>query len=422
MPDLDFAGLRTALEDAAERAPFHQLTERARVRRRRRRTGAGLGLLAVLVLALVTATGTVRLRSDRTPATPPPTMHYSPPAGQVLVDVKFAGQHAYALVGICAIAGEPSTCQHALLQSEDAGRTWLRRRVQPVPPLTGTEGFSAMLLLAGADHTLTILDPAHHLVSQPTDRIDTYSTRQLRAGPPVQAVPPGGAVLTDLCSGQGCQRAVTVLDPATGVVAPLRHPPPLPVPVTAALFDDRGGLWAAGGSASGTDPPFTAYSSDRGRTWRLLPVPRGPRGVRGAQLYPMPDGRGAYLIGARYDQLTVKNDLADLWRIGDPTAAGAAWTRIALAIRPGSALGAVAMTDGSLLFTEETGGAWRVTPTGDVSGAETPVAGIPAQPYVITRGAGGPIYAREDPSAPAVSLVVSENEGRTWRRSVLVDS
>jgi hypothetical protein len=426
MPDFDFAGLRTAVEDAAERAPFDQLVERAAVRRRRRRIGTGLGLLVLVILAAATAAGTAGLRSDRLPATPPtpPPAEESPPSGtQLLLDAKFGPRHAYALIGACAVPDRVATCRYVLLQSADAGRTWQRRRSQPLAPPAGNAGFSAELLLAGPDRGLAILDPGHDRVYQPTDRVDTYSQRQIRSAPPVEAIPPAAAVRTSHCEGnRDCWQAVVALDPTTGIAAPLRHQPPLGVPASSATFDDRGGLWVAGASAGGTGPPRTAYSADRGQSWRPLPVPRGPRGVLGARVYPLPSGRGAYLIGARYDRPDVKNDFAELWRIGDPAAPGAEWSRITPASRPASAMTAVGLAEGSLLFTEETGGLWRVSPTGETHLVEADVSGTPLRPHAAYRGPGSLIYALDQPDGPALSVLVSDDDGRTWRRSILPGS
>jgi hypothetical protein len=212
------------------------------------------------------------------------------------------------------------------------------------------------------------------------------------------------------------------LDPATGAVALLAHQPfdqplsgPTTVTITSAAFDDRGGLWAAGVSLTGVSPPVTAYSLDRGRSWRLLPRRPGTPGIRTARICPLPDGRGAYLIGSREDQ---PNDFAALFRIGDPTAADSAWAAIDAEPRPQSILGAVGLADGSLMFTASTGGARRVTADGALSAVPTSVDGVRFTPYLLSRGANGVLYAQDD-SVGTLSLAVSEDQGRTWRRSLL---
>jgi hypothetical protein len=415
MHDLDLAGLRTAVEDAAERAPFAHLVERAAIRRRRR-IGTGLGLLAlVLVAALAATTGTARLRSDRPPATPPPSQEYQPPSSQQLLDAKFGARRAYALVGTCAIPDEPVTCRYALQHSEDGGRTW-RSRYEPVPPLERDEGFSAELLLTGPEETLAILDLAHGQVYQSTDRVDTYARHRLRTGPPVDTVALTAAIRTNLCTDAGaCPAALASLDPATGVVAPLRQQPPLPTGPASATFDDRGGLWVAGPGAG----PAAAYSPDRGRSWRPLPTPPALRGIQRTEIAPLPNGTGAYLLGARHQGPEALNDFAELWRIGDPTAAGAVWTRITPPNRPKSAQTAVGLGDGSLLFAEEGGGLWRVTPTGEISAVLLDVDGTPFRPTAVHRGSGSLLYA-EDNGADRDRdhwLVVSHDDGRTWQRS-----
>jgi hypothetical protein len=418
MPEPDFPGLRSAVEDATEHAPFERLRERAVARRRRRRAGTSLGLLVVAVVALLTATGTTRLRSDRQPATPPPGPNRTQGASQTLLDVAFGTDHAYALAGVCASQDEPVTCQYVLLQSDDAGRSWYRRNHQPLPPLGEGQGFSAQLLQPTPALPLTIFDRARGHVYRQTERADTFDQHPLHDGPPIRMAPPGAVVLC--ADASSCATGtLDVLDPGTGIVAPLANQPPLGVPTGSVSVDETGGLWATGAEISTRDAPRVAYSSDRGGSWRLLPAPPGASGVRVVTVEPAPDGRSAYLVGSR-DEPGPGGRFTDLWWIGDLSRPGTAWSRITPPDLPASAGTAIALADGWLLLADPTGSSIRVSPTGRVDTVPADlVPQAPFLPHAVHRGPGRLVYALDGQGGDRLSVLVSDDDGQSWRRSWL---
>jgi len=414
----DFDGLRAAVEDAAARAPFDSLLARARGRRRRRRAAGGtaaLGLVGALATTVLVLPGTNRvIDPDPTPPVtaepaPSPTGPTGRPARQ-LIQTAFGSTTAYALLGGCTGTG-PAACAYEVLSSPDAGRTWSRLRT-PLPPLPGdaSEGFAAQLLVTGEDD-LTLLDWLRGRAYASTDKGRTFATRAIRMGPPIDGVPPGLQVSATQCAPARCQAVgLTVFDPATGLIAPLRSQPPVGSEPHGVSVGDDGRIWAAGQDGSLLS---SAVSRDRGRTWRkLAPVPAGGR-LRLVRVVALP-GReaGAFLLAGR-NSPNVLNTFSDLWRLDDPDPR---WIRVMPPGAPPSALSVVGLVKRELLLTEEEGGAWRTSGRGTrIAREPDPQAPGLALPLRLLYRTGGLLVGQLD-----VSMLVSEDEGRTWDYRIVV--
>lgn len=416
MSDPDFDGLRTAVEDAAARAPFDSLLTRAGARRRRRRAAGGtaaLGLIGALAATVLVLPGTNR-GIDPGP-TPPVTAEPTPsttepgrPARR-LIQTAFGSTTAYALLGGCTGTG-PAACAYEVLSSPDAGRTWSRLRT-PLPPLPGdgSKGFSAELLVTGGDD-LTLLDWLRGRAYASTDRGRTFATRIVREGPAIDAVPPGLQVRATQCDRAGCRASgLTVFDPATGLIAPLRSQPPVGSEPQGVGGDD-GRIWAAGQDG---DLLSSAVSRDRGRTWqKLSPVPAGGR-LHLVRVVALP-GRdaGAFLLAGR-SRPNVLNTFSDLWRLDDPDPR---WVRVTPPGAPPSALSVVGLAEGELLLTTEEGGTWRTSGRGTrIARVPDPQAAGLTLPLHLLYRTGKLLVGQLE-----VSLLVSEDEGRTWDYRVVV--
>lgn len=418
MPDPDFGGLRTAVEDAAVRAPFESLRARAAARRRRRvgLTAAGAAALTALAVVAVPRTGPAPepgfTSAPTEAAVPTPGPPGVPPV--VMVAIAFGRSTAYALLGDCP--GTAPTCTYRLVASPDAGRTWTTLP-SPLPALSGNEGFSAELLVTG-DDDLTVLDRARRRAYASTDRGRSFAERVLRDGPPIDAVPPGLRVEQTWCDGDDCSPArLVVFDPATGRTSPLRAQPVTGSTMLAVATGDDGRIWVAGQDRDGV---ALALSGDRGRTWQALPTPAGIGRVRLMRLVPLPGrGAGAFLLTGREDEQDVLNAFSDLWRLDD---ADPRWVRVTPPGAPRSALTAVGLSDGELLLTAEGGGLWRTSDRGErIARDPDPQVGGLALPLATVSRSGSLLIARSDVTDldNDLELLVSADEGRTWDRRPL---
>jgi hypothetical protein len=411
VPDPDFGGLRSAVEDAADRVPFEALRARAATRRRRRAgLVAGLAAAGAAALAMAVVLAVPRAAPAPPAVSPGPGIPTAPdptaavPDAQVVQTV-FGATTAYALLGSCSDSGR---CTYGLLASPDEGRSWARRHA-PLPALTGEDGFSAELRVTGGDD-LAVLDPLHQRLYASTDQGRTFATRVLRAGPAVDAVPPGLTAEPTRCGGDSCGPArVVVLDPATGRTSPLRAQPFSGLQHVEVATGDDGRIWVAGWDG---DRLVSAVSDDRGRTWRALPALAGPP-LRLVRLVPVPGG-GAYLLAGREDAQDVLNAFSELWRAED---ADPRWVRVTPPGAPASALSAVGLSDGELLLTEEgNGGAWRTSGGGTrIARDPAPTVDDLALPLGWVERSGRLLVARTATRSDAV-LLVSADDGRSWER------
>jgi RNA polymerase sigma factor (sigma-70 family) len=410
----DFAGLRTAAEDAAERMPFEELRDRAAGRRHRR--AAGIVALGAAMAAAVGLAGQTDGGLAPTPLVEPgPTS--GAPARMQLVDVRFGADTAYALLGVCTGANEPMTCGYQLWVSRDRGRRWDPRDI----PLTGLEpnaGFAAELRVDSRTDRLTLIDPATGMVFLSTDGAGpSYGSKELTSGPPLDAVPPGLQPDLDTC-GEGCTPRVStplvsVLDPATGVRHDLRSNPALTpgTPVQSIVLDDDGVIWVAGAGRQG-GLAQTAYSLDRGSSWRRLLVPGGAK-VGWVRLVSVPDNAATYLLAGDYDGSRGRNNLTGIWWIGDPSEPGTGWVPLTLWVWPESARSAVGLTDGGLLISQESGATWRIDRNGQFAlVSDRTVEGETARLRDVRRGPGPLLYGTTD--ADDLAVLVSEDDGASW--------
>lgn len=419
MSEPDFDGLRTAVEDAAARTPFGSLLARAGARRRRRRAAAGtaaLGLVGALAAGTLALPGT----ADRTvePGPGPAVTPRPAPSGvgTQVIQTAFGRTTAYALLGRCPGEG-PSGCRYELLSSPDAGRTWTRLRA-PLPPLPGdgSEGFSAELLVTGADD-LTVLDRLRGRAYASTDLGRTFAVRVLRAGPALEAVPPGLQVEATQCGSDGCPGAqLVVFDPDTGRTSPLRAQPVPGVKSLAVATGDDGRIWAVGQDGA---TALSAISPDRGRTWRTLPPTPSSSGIRLLRIVPLP-GRdaGAFLLTGGDEPRNVLNTFSQLWRLDDRDPR---WVRVTPPGAPASALTVVGLTPGELLLTAEHGGVWRTAGRGTrIAREPDPQADGAALPLFVLERAGTLLIGRSEVGRPDPYVLVSQDEGRSWDRRDLV--
>ena len=236
MPEIDFAGLRTAAEKAA-RQPEFSTVERRSGRLRARQHGA-TAVAAAVAVGLASATGYAALRPA--PVTESAVRGMDPAPIQVTwVGSIQAGdaEHLYLTVHPCARVRSDCT---ELIASDDGGRTWRG--------LTEATGAAAAVA------------PGHRGLCRPAS---------------------GGAACL-----------VHAVDPVTGQVAALAQQPPIDVTALADV-PPAAGLWATGFDRS-TRQPAVSWSHDGGRNWtaHTFPVP-GP--VPAAPELTTANGRTAYV-------------------------------------------------------------------------------------------------------------------------------
>jgi hypothetical protein len=284
MHESHFAGLRAYADDAVRQPDFAVVRQRAgRVRRRRVLTSSVAAVVATLT---VTALGYAAAGgSGEGPPLVAPTTPGAPEAGWPrLINVVATGPGTlYAVYERCR------TCDQELYASDDAGGTWQRRTVPPVPPVPqglppGLARFSTVVplgkgILAWTDARLvTVQDmftsPSATAPSAPQSWITVDGGRTWRrtevAAEPVAAVPRGTRPVDCSVVGQLSPCRVYAVDPVGGRFAPLAEQPSgitfeagwtqqTNVPI-------EGRLWVAGLDPA-TRKPAVASSPDGGRTW-----------------------------------------------------------------------------------------------------------------------------------------------------------
>jgi len=280
MPEIDFAGLRTAAEKAA-RQPEFSTVERRSGRLRARQHGA-TAVAAAVAVGLASATGYAALRPA--PVTESAVRGMDPAPIQVTwVGSIQAGdaEHLYLTVHPCARVRSDCT---ELIASDDGGRTW-QPRTLPEPGRIG-EVLGPRLLLGLIRRGGT--PPATRQVSVDGGRTWRGLTEATGAA---AAVAPGHRGLCRPASG-GAACLVHAVDPVTGQVAALAQQPPIDVTALADV-PPAAGLWATGFDRS-TRQPAVSWSHDGGRNWtaHTFPVP-GP--VPAAPELTTANGRTAYV-------------------------------------------------------------------------------------------------------------------------------
>lgn len=353
-------------------------------------TGAGIGLavLVAVVLAIRAAPG----RSSSAAAPAPSASAASRPAtgGEAgVVAVAVGSQWAYALTSQCDPGG---ACAYRLHRRSLGGGAWTA-----LPLVTGARAGVVPVLAVSGDEVATVLLPAAGLVHSTAGRGDVHA---LVPGPPVDAVPADGLADPDYCG--SCRGRVTVVEPATGRMRPLRRQPFQGGRLRSyALRGDT--LWAVSTTAAGVT---SAVSTDRGRTWRTRPIPGLAPGIETLQLVTGPTGP-AYLLcstagGSR---------LVGVW---STQAAGGAWERMPGPI-PRSARSAVA-GDRGLLVADRGGTVWRLHPTGSFLSLPDPG---PTRPELIATGPGRMLAATLRGRIPDRLVLTSYDEGESWRAETI---
>jgi hypothetical protein len=388
-------------------APFDEQVRRASAAaRRRRRTGlAGTTLLLAAAAALA---GRYVPEPQREPAAPRPSVVASDPA-RFVADIAVGTRWAYALVASCTGPEPERRCSYRLFRRSVGGGGWHTTALE-----TAQVAWSvgpARLFVTG-DDVVTVLDqPTVGTAWVSADSGDTVHARPLRPGPPVAAVPPSAVVDLALC--ESCLGRLTVLEPGTARLRPLATPPPLgPALLIRSAVRAGGVLWVLGDGGSRL---VSAVSTDRGRSWRVLPV-GGARAPAGPAWLASDGGRGACLLIGRDRGTDVRNDFSELWRIGDPSQPGAAWRERTPAVRPRSAAGLLAGARG-LLVREDTGKLWRLLSDGTMLRLP-PVAfdGVPVAPAWLVTGPAalliGIVSNQADLGSPTV--MISYDDGESW--------
>ncbi len=375
--------------------------------RRRRWTG----LAGTVLLGAAAAVLAVRAGAD--PEAPPPpqptrTFALGPPI-QLVSEVAFGPDRAYALVAGCVGPEETRQCRYRLMQRGLGRADWTVTAVQS-GPVAGAAG-SARLFVDG--DRLTVVDqPTVGNVLTSPDRGRTMTVQGLSSAPPVPAVLKDDIVDLGLCD--ACINQLTVLEPRTGRLRPLAVQPPLGPAITVRLFaESAGALWTVG-----DDGPrlVSSVSVDGGRSWRTLPIGGGPGTAETAVLAP--DGRrGAWLLVSRDADVHTPNEFSELWRVGDPTRPGAAWKLVTPAQRPKSVNGLL-VSGGTALIRDENGQLQRLGP-GGVLRALPPfqLDGAPLGPDTMVAGPGrlllGIVNRPESTEPPRVAL--SRDGGESWQ-------
>ncbi|HST64184.1 MAG TPA: hypothetical protein VLM05_03255 [Mycobacteriales bacterium] len=352
------------------------------------------GIALVVLLAVVLAARVTAGRPQAAATTPPaPTSAVRPGAAPGVVAVAIGARWAYALVADCD-PGAARACAYRLHRRSLGGGAWTA-----LPLLTETRasvGPGPVLAVTG-DEVATVLEPAGGQVYSTAD--GAAATRHpLAPGPPIDAVPADGLVDSAYCG--ACQQ-VTVLEPVTGRLRPLRQQP----------FRDgrlrsytlRGDvLWAVSATADGVT---SARSADRGRTWTVLPVRGLASGIDALQLVTGPTGP-AYLLSAT----TGTDGTSRLVGVWSTQAAAGAWERLPGPI-PRSARSALA-ADRGLLVTDAGGTVWRLQPTGGFAALPDPG---PARPELVATGPGRMLAATLRGRVPDRLVLTSYDEGESWR-------
>jgi hypothetical protein len=342
--------------------------------------------LALGVPALLHSTG-----GSRSPSPAVPTAAASPAAlpdqdtQPIVVSVTAGARYAYALVAACG---------NRILHDCDY-RVYRRNLV--VPGWAPTPVHFTGTTTTGLDVTMRATPDDHVLLTAGTsmqvsdDGGDTVHILHLRTGPPVDALPAGAVLASELCP--TCADAVTAVDLSTGELRPLRSQPTLSGFGLRLARVDGNVLWVAQVGPSGG---LTAVSADRGRSWRTIPLAAGMVLTDPVVLASVPGG-GAYLVGRR------PNDLPDVRRIDGP---GGDWRRITPPDGPNSAYSAVVDARG-LLVGDGNGKAWRLGPDdrftalpgtpGYLSGSRV-LLGLPSTPGTVELSYdGGQTWQSEQP-------------------------
>jgi hypothetical protein len=345
-------------------------------------------LVAGIVLAL--ALGVPALVHTTRGGSPPQAAPTSaaPPAARpaqatqsIVVSVAASARFAYALVAQCGTR-ILHDCDYRVFRRDLIDPGW-----SPTPVHHAgitTTGLDVTMRATPDDHVLLLAGTSLQVSADGGDRVQNL---HLRTGPPVDALPAGAVLASELCP--TCADAVTAVDLTTGELRPLRSQPAFTGYGLRLARVDGDVIWVAQvGPAGG----LTAVSADRGRTWRTIPLAAGMVLTDPVVLASIPGG-GAYLVGRR------PNDLPDVRRIDGPDGN---WRRITPPDGPNSAYSAVVDARG-LLVGDGNGKAWRL-------GADDRFTALPGTPGYLS----GSRVLLGLPSTPG-TVELSYDGGATWQ-------
>lgn len=362
----DFTLLRDEVRDAVLLPDL--VAVRRRGQRMRGRRMAGRGLASVAVIAVIALVGTVLLspRQDRATIASwrPPTG--SPPALPAAVHGPQQGAAmpvtGLQLLGVAsvdwwrtfALVRGPSGAV-GIARTLDGGRSWQAWALPPAIKVTGYDFAKLPDVRPAGGQVIYLSMGLVSLISR--DGGQSWADRQINDQAPIDEAPAGWPV-----RGSGQSSNVGAIDPAAGVLRPLRHQPGEGTPWPRNPTTDRpsadvveaadGSLWTQASQIeqstdAATGPSYIAVSHDRGVTWK---VSRVDGAVHRLDSW---DGRSGYALSYQQHGATVTasllatNDGGDSWhQVGGPIG------------RPQDAAGAVALAvapDGSLILTGAAG-------------------------------------------------------------------
>jgi hypothetical protein len=368
--------------------------------RRRVLVAGGVAVAAVAALLAVRSTPgapeprptpTVRAAptgGEGTPAPPVPT-----PVGEsAVVSVAVGRRHAYALVAECDRAAVRA-CAYRLHRRELDAAAWgvLPLRMES----RSTVGVFPVVTVSGDDVVTVVESPGGRVYSS----LDGFTPHQLAGGPALESVPADGILCTT------CRGEVTVLEPATGRLRPLRAQPAFADGQLQSAQQRGRVLWAVSSGRTGVQ---AAVSVDRGRSWRTQSVPIAPN-IADLQLVVGPGG-SAYLLC-----LTLApgggSRLAGVWTVGAP---GRRWTRLPGPVPRGvrSAL----VSERGLLIADFGGTVWELRDDGSFGSLPDPG---PTRPADLAAGGGALVVATPRGGIPDPLVLTSADGGDSWQSELL---
>lgn len=356
-----------------------------------------------VVLAGAAALLAVRSTPGRPDASPSPTTSSpapeppAPPDGgaepvgvPAVVSVAVGRRHAYALVADCD-SGAVQACAYRLHRRDVDGAGWtlLPARLET----RSTLGVQPTVTVSGDDVVTIVEGTAGRVVSSAAG--GPFTEHQASTGPPIDEFPADG-VLCVLCPGP-----VTVLQPATGRLRPLRSQPAFAGRVLRSVQQRGRVLWAVATGRAGT---VGAVSVDRGRTWRTSTVPVSPD-IDGLELVIGPGGNG-YLLCTTLDRDRGTDRLSGVWTVDAP---GRSWRRLPGPVPRGvrSALAG----DRGLLIADLGGTVWQLRSDGRFVSLPDPGRTRPAQ---LAAGGGRLLTATPRDATPDPLVLTSRDGGASW--------
>ncbi|WP_217234989.1 exo-alpha-sialidase [Streptomyces sp. AC555_RSS877] len=334
-----------------------------------------VAVVGVLVLATACgdagaggrAPGSAEARAPRVPS--------APDLPGFVAGIGFASDGSgFALLAECG----RTRCRQRVAVLDRGAQAWRLGR-SPLPDVTGDLGITAGLVVLGPGRALltdgTWPAPDGTWFTGDAGRNWRRGSSEPSGSTPV--VPEGGVLVEDCLrvdrEDNGCERSrLAAVLPDTGEYKALATQPPLEGavrPAGEAVPEAQSGLVGApaeellfaSGSDPGSDRPALAVSEDRGRSWRLSPLPGAAEHGWGARVVGAARPATLYAVqpGIPPDEDDVKNGLLALYRSTD----GAhTWERVwkhHKGVEPRSSLGIpIAAADGSLTVHGEAG-VWR---------------------------------------------------------------